>query len=320
VLDSNFPVVVGEKSVNMLNVDAKLDDRDDGPVRLTSIVAGLASNIVPDLAIAKVEARSTNNAREDGKVLEALQRRLESRLLPDGIRLETERQGPVLVIRTRGKAAHAGVNAVGGRNALVALAGLLEPELARGGARDLLAFAKLAGEDLQGTALGLTESHPIFGRAVVVPTMVRMTSEGNAQLGINIRSNPGSSGDPLKQRLEARVREFNLQTGASLEPSGYFTSQPLVHDPNAKVVKRLLAAYERATGKADPPSVSAGGTYAKLLPNSIVFGMWFPGKPYPGHDVDEKISVEDLHKGVHVLLEGLSDLAFSEPMKDPLKP
>jgi succinyl-diaminopimelate desuccinylase len=60
-------------------------------------------------------------------------------------------------------------------------------------------------------------------------------------------------------------------------------------------VKRLLAAYQRATGRKDPPGVTAGGTYAKVIPNAIVFGMWFPGNPYPGHDVDEKISLADLH-------------------------
>ena len=48
--------------------------------------------------------------------------------------------------------------------------------------------------------------------------------------------------------------------------------------------------------------------------------MWFPGKPYPGHDVDEQITVSDLHKGVNVLLEALADIATSPPIIDPLKP
>ena len=36
---------------------------------------------------------------------------------------------------------------------------------------------------------------------------------------------------------------------------------------------------------------------------------WFPGKPYPGHDVDEKIPVEDLHRGTRVLVAALADIA-----------
>jgi acetylornithine deacetylase/succinyl-diaminopimelate desuccinylase-like protein len=48
--------------------------------------------------------------------------------------------------------------------------------------------------------------------------------------------------------------------------------------------------------------------------------MWFPGKPYPGHDVDERIPVADLKRGAHVLLEALQDLAFSVPIVEPLRP
>ena len=311
VLDSNFPVVVGEMSGNTLRVDARLEDREAGAIRLTSIAAGIASNIVPDLTIVKIESRG------DG---EALQRRLESRALPEGIRIETEVQGSTIVVRTRGKAAHAGVNAAGGRNSLVAMAGLLADQLPKGGARDLLEYTRLAGQDLHGTGLGLTETHPVFGRAVVVPTVARITPEGGAQLLATVRSHPDASGDALKARLMASIRDFNTRTGASLAGSGGFTSKPLVHDVDSKIVKRLLAAYARGTGKAEPPAISAGGTYAKRLPNSIVFGMWFPGKPYPGHDVDEQIAIEDLHKGVRVLLEGISDIIYREPMKDPFKP
>ena len=54
--------------------------------------------------------------------------------------------------------------------------------------------------------------------------------------------------------------------------------------------------------------------------NSIAFGMWFPDKPYPGHDVDEKISIEDLQKGTRILIEALADIACSEPMKEPFAP
>lgn len=37
--------------------------------------------------------------------------------------------------------------------------------------------------------------------------------------------------------------------------------------------------------------------------------MWFPDKPYPGHDVDEKNPVDDLQKGTRVLIRALVDIA-----------
>ena len=91
-------------------------------------------------------------------------------------------------------------------------------------------------------------------------------------------------------------------------------------DARSKLVQRLMDDYARATGERAPPAISGGGTYAKRVPNAIAFGMWFPGKPYPGHDVDEKVPIADLQRGLDVLLVTLRDLATSPPIQDPLKP
>src|SRR5207253_8161237 len=110
--------------------------------------------------------------------------------------------------------------------------------------------------------------------------------------------------------LESFVNGFNARTGAHLTAGGYFEDEPLGFDPKSKIVKRLLKSYAIATGEASPkPAISGGGTYAKRLPNAIAFGMWFPDKPYPGHDVDEKNPIADLQKGAHVLIEALVDIA-----------
>lgn len=318
VLDSSFPVVVGEKAWNALRVDTTLTDRRPSPIKVTTLVAGLAASIVPDSAVAQIEA--VKPAEADTRYFQALATRLKAKALPPGTQLEIKHESNGLQLTAKGKAAHAGVNPTGGRNALVALANALENELPEGGARDLLAFAQLAGQDLQGTGLGLTQVDPMFGRVTAVPTLIRVQPDGKVRLTINIRSNPILSGDALNRHLVTEVATFNARTGAGLEASGVFTAQPLAFDPEAKLVKRLLAAYARGTGKAEPPVISGGTTYAKALPNAIAFGMWFQDKPYPGHDVDEQISVADLHKGVRVLLAALSDLACSAPMKEPFKP
>ena len=326
VLDSAFPVIIGERAANGFQIDTKLIDRRPSRIKVTSLVAGLAGNIVPDTAVAQIEASDGTDAVADAKFFKELVRRLKAKSLPAGTRLEIKNLGSAnapgngIELTMKGKAAHSGVNAAGGRNALVALAEILADELPEGGARDLLAFAKIGGQDLQGTGLGLTQVDPMFGRVVAVPTLLRALPDGRVRLTINIRSNPILSGDALKKHLVAAVAAFNARTGASLEAGGYFASQPLAFDPQAKLVKRLLAAYARGTGKAEKLAISGGGTYAKSLPNAIAFGMWFPGKAYPGHDVDEQISVADLHRGARVLLAALSDLACSEPMKEPFKP
>jgi succinyl-diaminopimelate desuccinylase len=137
---------------------------------------------------------------------------------------------------------------------------------------------------------------------------------------INLRRPPPLTGAQARDRLFAVVAEFSKRTGARLRPGGYFEDEPLAFDPNAKIVRRLMADYRRAVGRDDPPAISGGGTYAKRIPRAIAFGMWFPGKPYPGHDTDEQLPIDDLHRGAHVLIETLLDIACNQPMRDPFSP
>jgi len=231
-------------------------------------------------------------------------------------------EGDGIRIVVYGKSAHAGVNLTGGRNALVGLAQLMEGRLPAGGADDLLSFARIAGQDIYGTGLGFTENDPIWGRyAVNVATIKPDPDDAHkTMLTINIRSTPPRTGEELKAMLDKLVAEFAAKRGAALTTGGYYGDKPLRFDPKAKIVTRLLDDYARATGTRAKPAISGGGTYAKRLPNAIAFGMWFPGKPYPGHDVDEKISIDDLQRGVHVLIYALTDIATGKRIEKPFEP
>ncbi|MFX8235243.1 hypothetical protein ABTL20_21670, partial [Acinetobacter baumannii] len=82
------------------------------------------------------------------------------------------------------------MNPQGGRNALVALATAIAPELPPGSDRDVLTLVQQAGVDVNGTGLGLTEAHPVFGRAVAAPTLLTRQADGSLQLWFTIRSHP----------------------------------------------------------------------------------------------------------------------------------
>lgn len=320
VLDSGFPVVVGEKAWNAMTVEAKVLVEADhqGPGFIGEFEAGLAPSIVPDTA--RLQLIGFAAAKMENGILVDIEPALKKKPLPPGVRVDIKEQQHGIEITVHGKAAHAGVNAEGGRNALVALANLVTDELPEGGAKDLLAFTRLAGQDLTGTGLGLTQVDPVFGKATVVPSVLKTEPDGKAKLTINIRSTPALSGEALKAHLFKVVADFNAKTGAHLEPGGFFADRPTVFDPQSKLVKRLMADYTKATGEHPAPAISGGGTYAKRLPNAIAFGMWFPDKPYPGHDVDEKVPVADLERGEKVLIETLEDLACSAPLVEPFKP
>jgi succinyl-diaminopimelate desuccinylase len=319
VLDSEFPVVVGEKAWDGLTVSADPVERSPGKAwTVASLEAGLAPSIVPDRARLVLRWRAGQPEWKD------LVGRLVARTPAPGTRLILTPNGAELEVLAHGRAAHSGVNLQGGRNALVALARAVEGELPPGGADDLLAFVRLAGQDLRGAAFGLPQDR-WGGYAVNVATLgthagLAPAEEGKLTLVINLRRPPPLTGPQVRDRLFAAVADFARRRGATLRAGGFFQDEPLVFDPEAKIVRLLMAAYRRATGEDAPPAISGGGTYAKRLPRSIAFGMWFPGKPYPGHDSDEQVPVADLHRGAHVLIEALLDLASAPPLHDPFAP
>lgn len=316
VLDSAFPVVVGEKAWNALYLTTPLSERVSErrlPYGVATLEAGLSPSIVPD------EARIVLRWRSGAAAWDPLAARLRKRSLPSGIRLEVRPEGERLTVVAHGKSAHGGVNLEGGRNALVALATAMEGVLPAGGADDLLTAARAAGSDLYGGGFGLGASLPLWGHHTVNVATLKPVNGGH-RLVINLRRVPPLTGPALKAHLEQWTAAFNQKTGAHLVADGFYQDEPLVFDPNSKIVKRLMAAYMRATGEVAHPSISGGGTYAKRMPNSIPFGMWFPGKAYPGHDVDENVPVTDLQRGAHVLIEALVDLACGAPIREPFKP
>ncbi len=317
VLDSEFPVVVGEKAWDALELTVadpfSRKTGSDGDWALLDLDAGVTPSIVPQRAVARLRWASADAGR-----FSAALGTLCPAAIPEGYRCEARGTPEEVLLTVTGRAAHSGMNLEGGRNALVFLANALEGKVQASGAADLLEFAALAGSDLHGKSLGLGQTDPLWGRyGVNVATMKRV--DGGLRLTINLRRIPPMTHDQIKAHLAREVSRFTERRGASFDVGGFFGDEPFVVDREAKLVRRLLAAYERATGVRARPAVAGGGTYAKRLPNAVAFGMWFPGQPYPGHDVDERIALEDLHRGVHVLLEALDDLAYSAPIRDPLK-
>ncbi|HXB56263.1 MAG TPA: Sapep family Mn(2+)-dependent dipeptidase [Vicinamibacteria bacterium] len=309
VLDSAFPVVVGEKAWNALTVtaDPPLTVRPgpERPWEIASLEAGISTSIVPSRAVATLRWRPAS--------LEGLREAVAGLAgePSEGTSLQTVVDGRQVTVVAHGRAAHAGLNLERGANALLLLARSLSGKVARSGAADLLDFAAMAGADLYGTGLGLTDADPIWGRYAVNVATIKGTDGGKLALTINLRRPPPLTGPGLRARLESLVAEFNATHDAHLAPSGFFDDEPFSIDPDSEIVRRLLAAYDRVTGEDARPAISGGSTYAKRMPHAIAFGMWLPGKPYPGHDADERISVVDLLSGTDVLIEALVDLATS---------
>lgn len=307
VLDSMFPVVVGEKGWCTLTIsaDPRGPTRSPAPWLVDSLEAGTATSVVPD------EAKIVLGWIKGEPHWEKTIANLRARPMPEGTSADIHAEGDKLTIEVHGRAAHAGMNLDAGRNALVGLAKLVEKFVPAGPWGDLLACARIAGSDLHGSSLGLGGSEPLWGQYDVNVATIKPGANGRLVLTISIRRIPPRSARQVEARLRALVERYNRASGGDLLMGGSFDDDPLYIDPKSPAVRRLLADYERATGERAKPVVVGGGSYVKEIPSSIAFGMWFPGTPYPGHADDEQVSIASLHEGVRVLLVALDDLVSS---------
>lgn len=315
VLDSDFPVVTGEKAWAEWIVTA--DERPavaEGSVEVVDLAAGQAVSIVPDRATLTVRWRSGTPDWERWLAP------MRGARLPPGTSLEVSGTGNERTLIAHGRAAHAGVALAQGRNALVALAVAVKGRLPPSAAADLLEYARVAGADTRGRGLGLLSSDPLWGAVDTNFGVIQRGETGRLALRVNLRSAPGLWGEALKARVDAHAQAFAARRGARFETGGQFGYEPFVVPANAPLVQRLLAAYQRGTGRPGKPVVSAGGTYARRMTNAIAFGMWFrEDGVYPGHNSDERVQIRSLERGLHVLAEALGDLATGPKMEHPLE-
>ena len=314
VLDSDFPVVAGEKAwAEWIVLAQERTEPVTGPVEVVDLSAGQAVSIVPDVATLVLRWRSgTPDWDRWLRPVRAVK-------LPPDTTLEIRGTGAERTLVAHGRAAHAGVGLSRGRNALVALAVAVHGRLPACGGSDLLEYTFAAGRDSGGRGLGLPGPDPLWGPIDTNFGVVKREANGWFGLHVNLRSPPALWGDALRARVDAHAQAFAARRGAHFLSGGKFGYEPFVVPTEAPLVQRLLAAYARGTGRPGKPVVSGGGTYARRMTNAIAFGMWFrEDGVYPGHSSDERMPIRSLERGMHVLAETLGDLATSPPIARPL--
>lgn len=72
-------------------------------------------------------------------------------------------------------------------------------------------------------------------------------------------------------------------------------SDPLLIDPNSKMVQTLMDVYQKETGDYESKAMTiGGGTYAKESKNTLAFGSHFPNRDDRIHNSNETITINDL--------------------------
>ncbi|UCC84251.1 MAG: dipeptidase [Gemmatimonadota bacterium] len=301
-LDSEYPVVVAEKSWNAINLALAPvpDEPVAGPNRLIDIGGGAFMSQVPGDAWATIAEPSAD-----------LRTSLRNAAIGDSdVSYDFVPGDGTLTVEAHGLAAHSS-KPEEGHNAITHLAALLGPNDWPDGQaarmvrliNDLVGtgdYAELFGE------VALTNS--FMGRLTLALTTLGREDD-RLVAGINIRSPVGRDPDELERLIREAAGEWMARTGIEDLEVGVFSS-PAHYPEDAPHIPVLLDIFEFYTGISDPQPISiGGGTHARLMPNGVNFGPAMPGEVYTGHSEHEFISREQLELNLRMVTAMLVELA-----------
>lgn len=281
--DAEFPLIIGEKGIIHFTLGAEWTAEEAAPLSLISLFSGSAVNIVPESAEAVF--------------------RINSGPVPQGMdQIKIKREGDLVHIRARGKAAHASLPEEG-ENALAPLLDYLaDRNFAPSGAQKYLrTLAALCKDSRYGSSWGLAEADD-YSRLTLIPSMLTI-KDNQGSLTCDMRFPVTRSVAYYREALAKICSEYDLALQIS------HTDEPLLVKKDDPTATRLLQAYRDFTGDMSEPLIIGGGTYAKALPGFLAFGPVFPRTPNLCHQKNEYISCEDLLNSAKIYARAIYALA-----------
>lgn len=286
--DADFPLINAEKGIAHVVFTQKAGRLENE--KLVSFDAGKRTNMVPDKAIATLQAVSANFELNFQKFLS-----------------ENDAQGSFAIegsryiITVKGKSAHA-MEPEKGRNAAVLLAKFLTTELDGTGLDFANFMVELFDGDHYGTTLNFNFCDEMSGQTTLNPGIVSFGEKG-ATIEVSMRY---SVTYPFEEKVSA-VQSILAEKAFAMDIAGNSTPHYVSEDD--ELVKTLLDVYRKHTGDFSKPLSTGGGTYARVMKKGVAFGMLFPGEPDVAHQADEFVIVENLVKAAAIYAEAIVKLA-----------
>ncbi len=270
--DANFPVCIGEKGITTVYITIP-----DCLNKVKSFSGGTVKNAVAGNAVAILSEKADLKPTE---------------------RISVEEN----VIKAEGITAHAaipesGVNAIGIlADYLLKNVSLTEKE------KKAFEFIKASASDYKGKTFGIDTEDEFSGYLTCVAGVAK--TEGNSiTQSYNIRLPVTKDWKTVFDKFE----EFCQKNGYILKTAG--ASNPYYIPADSKEIQTLLKSYRAVTNDNSVPYTIGGGTYAKIFPNTYVFGatqsayssLLGSGKG-GAHENDEYISVKEFEDCIKIFV------------------
>ncbi|NHZ35393.1 dipeptidase [Massilia rubra] len=302
-LDAEYPVVTAEKGYGTISVtvppQAPATAAAPGTPSLSAFGGGFFGSQIPEDATATID-----NATPE------LEARIRQRATAQGgMRYTFTRQGPQLLVKAQGLAAHSS-KPEDGVNAISMLADALSvqawPNTTAGAMVHFL--NELIGTGMYGDKFGAIAYRDKFmGPLTVAPTVIKQ-GEAGISLHVNLRRPQGKSTEQLTREVNAALAQWQAQRVALADVKVEITEPWL--QKSAPQVPTLLSVFSYYTGIKNPRPISiGGGTNSRLFPNAVSFGPAMPGTVYSGHSEHEFITVKQLMLNLQMYTAVMVELA-----------
>lgn len=283
--DGEFPLIHGELGILIFELAQKFDKKPgkDG-LRLTKLDAGIAPNSVP------ADARAVL-AASDAAVYDEIKAKLEKYNEETGYKITAKKQGSALVLDAAGVAAHGACPELG-LNAISVMLGFLgQLNFACDELNDFFDFYnEHIAFYLRGEGMGCAFEDEASGKLIWNVGMASFDEE-SASVTINARYPVSNTAEEVFAGIEGVLADTKIGIVKRMSENPVFLSL------ENEMVEKLMAAYVDETGDIEhKPMVIGGGTYAKLLNDTLAFGGLFPGEDDTMHQTNERMSIESFYK------------------------
>ncbi len=290
--DAEFPVINIEKGGLGILLSKNTDGEDGAEIPVYSLYAGERSNVVPGVATAEV-----------GGCIKCISEKLAEIAAQRGFDLTAESIGEGRVkITATGVSAHASMPHLG-KNAAGMLLIALKDLNAGGGSRETIAaLADKLGLEGDGTSIGIAIADELSGALTCNLGILRY--DGNLLTArLDIRYPICADETTMCGQIAMAVSDAKI---AVTRVGGHGPHHvPAEH----KIVRGLLKVYGDVTGLPAYAFAIGGGTYSRCMPNTVAFGLNFPGDDDPCHMPDEYIEIDKLMLSVKIMAHAIAELA-----------
>ncbi|MCQ2558216.1 MAG: Sapep family Mn(2+)-dependent dipeptidase [Oscillospiraceae bacterium] len=275
--DADFPLCNGEKGIchgKMISLCK--------PENVLEISGGVAVNVIPDKATARVKADKLTSTEH----VTAVQ-------LSDG----------TWQLTACGIGGHASMPA-GTLNAIGVLADYI---LANGiaGTEEAKYFQALSllHNDPSGKGVGVDATDDKFGALTIIGGVISINEDGHFTQTLDSRYPTTTSG----AKIEATMNEKFAGIAQVVCPRD---TAPFYMELDKPEVQACLASYNDITGEDAKPFTIGGGTYARDFPNAVSFGPEHHDRPTPDfagpiHGIDEAACKADLLEALKIYILAL---------------